>query len=136
MSITEEDLKVAAAKWILKNRGHLIPNFVMESIVSGARFLYETALSEIQQVVDEMEANITPDIITSVSRVLDGETQYTNVFGALETTYQQNSFIRDHFRFVVCLIQLSDTYRVFSLAYMYLRHVGQTSLLYIVQNFL
>ena len=48
MSITEEDLKVAAAKWILKNRGHRIPNSVMESIVSGAKFLYETALSDIQ----------------------------------------------------------------------------------------
>ena len=106
VSITEEDLKVAAAKWILKNReGHRIPNSVMESIVSGAKFLYETALSEIQrQVVDEMkEANITPDTITSVSRVFDGETQYTNVFRGLETTYRQNSFIKDHFRFVVCL---------------------------------
>ena len=106
VSITEEDLKVAAAKWILKNReGHRIPNSVMESIVSGAKFLYETALSEIQrQVVDEMkEANITPDTITSVSRVFDGETQYTNVFRELETTYRQNSFIKDHFRFVVCL---------------------------------
>ena len=106
VSITEEDLKVAAAKWILKNReGHRISNSVMESIVSGAKFLYETALSEIQpQVVDEMkEANITPDTITSVSRVFDGETQYTNVFRGLETTYRQNSFIKDHFRFVVCL---------------------------------
>ena len=88
MSITEEDLKVAAAaKWILKNREGLpIPNSVMESIVSGAKFLYEIALSEIQrQVVDKMkEANITPDTITSVSSVFDGETQYTNVFRGLE----------------------------------------------------
>ena len=61
---------MAAAKWILKNReGHRIPNSVMESIVSGAKFLYETALSEIQQrVVDKIkEANVTPNIITSVS---------------------------------------------------------------------
>ena len=106
VSITEENLKVAAAKWILKNReGHRIPNSVMESIVSGAKFLYETALSEIQQkVTDKMkEANITPDTITSVSSVFDDDTQYTNVFRGLETTYRQNSFIKDHFRFVVCL---------------------------------
>lgn len=104
--VTEENLKEAAAKWILKNReGHRIPNSVMESIVSGAKFLYETALSEVQQqVVDKLkEANVTPDTITSVSSVFDGETQYTNVFKGLETTYRQNSFIKDHFRFVVCL---------------------------------
>ena len=72
MSITEENLKVAAAKWILKNReGHRIPNSVMESIVSEAKFLYETALSHFQQqVVDKMkEAGVTPDTIMSVSSV-------------------------------------------------------------------
>lgn len=80
VSITEENLKVAAAKWILKNReGHRIPNSVMESIVSGAKFLYEAALSQIQQqVVDKMkEASVTPDAIISVSSVFDGETRNT-----------------------------------------------------------
>ena len=112
VSITEENLKVAAAKWILKNReGHRIPNSVMESIVSGAKFLYEAALSQIQQqVVDKMkEAGVTPDAIMSVSSVFDGETQYTNVFRGLETTYRQNSFIKDHFRFVVCLLSSTCT---------------------------
>ena len=83
----------------------------MESIVSGAKFLYEAALSQIQQqVVDKMkEAGVTPDAIMSVSSVFDGETQYTNVFRGLETTYHQNSFIKDHFRFVVCLLSSTCT---------------------------
>ena len=68
--VTEENLKEAAAKWILKNReGHRIPNSVMESIVSGAKFLYETALSEVQQqVVDKLKPTLlqTPLLLCQV----------------------------------------------------------------------
>lgn len=98
-SIAEHDLKVAAAKWIMRNReGHRIPHSVMESIVAGAQSLYEIALSKIQdRVIGRMkETDIASDIISSVSSVFDSETQYTSIFKGLETTYRQNMFIKDN----------------------------------------
>ena len=103
-TISEEGLKVAAAKWILKNReGHRIPHSVMESIVWGADSLYKTALSEIRHRVIRTikETPVGSDVVTSVASVFDSDTQFTSVFKGLETTYRQNAFIKENFRFVV-----------------------------------
>ena len=68
------------------------------------------------RVVDKVkEGNVTPDTIASVSSMFDGEIQYTNVFRVLETTYHQNSFIKDHFRFVVSLIHAVKCYMYYSI---------------------
>lgn len=82
-SITESNLKAAAAKWILKHReAHRIPHSVMESVVSGADFLFKTALSEIQhQVLEKIkETAASTDVLASVSSVFKAKTQYTDIF--------------------------------------------------------
>lgn len=68
----------------IPREGHRIPNSVTESIVSGAKFLYKNNLvrnsaTSIITVNKIKEAGVTPDTITSVSNVFDGETQYTNI---------------------------------------------------------
>ena len=78
-TITEGDLKKAAAKWILRHReAHRIPHSVMESIVSGAKSLYDIALLEVRhQVIQAMkDAHTTADVITSVSSVFDTQSVY------------------------------------------------------------
>ena len=82
----------------------------MESIVTGAKTLYETALLEVRhQVIQKMkEAHATSDTIASVSSVFDTQTQYTCVFKGLETTHKQNAFIKDTFDFVVT-VNLQNT---------------------------
>ena len=110
--ISEEGLKLAAAKWILRNREkHRIPHSVMESIVCGAKSLYETALTEVRhQVIRRIkETPASSDVITSVCSVFDGDTQYTNIFKGLETSHCQNVFIKNNFRFVVCHITKEGT---------------------------
>lgn len=103
-TITEGGLKIAAAKWILRHReAHRIPHSVMESIVSGAKSLYEIGLLEVQhQVIQAMkDAHATADAVASVSAVFDTQTQYTCVFKGLETTHKQNAFIKETFPFIV-----------------------------------
>ena len=103
-TITEGGLKKAAARWILRHReAHRIPHAVMESIVSGAKSLYETALMEVRhQVIQAMkDKHATADTVASVSSVFDTQSQYTCVFKGLETTHKQNTFIKDTFYFVV-----------------------------------
>lgn len=75
----------------------------MESIVSGAKSLYDIALLEVRhQVIQAMkDAHTTADAVTSVSSVFDTQSQYTCVFKGLETTHKQNAFIKGTFSFVV-----------------------------------
>ena len=102
--ITEQSMKNAAAKWILKMReGHRIPQSVMESIVSGASSLFQLALSGLQQTLQSrlLDAQVSTDTSSLVTDCLNCEHQYTRIFQGLETSYKQNSYIRTHFPFVV-----------------------------------
>ena len=104
--ITEQSLKNAAAIWILKMReGHRIPQSVMESVVSGASSLFHLALSGLQQtlLLRLQDAQVSADTSSLVMDCLSCEDQYTRVFQGLETSYKQNSYIKAHFPFVVCL---------------------------------
>ena len=102
--LSEDHLKSAAMKWILKHRGKP-PYSVIELIVSGAAFLMQihVALDGIQSQIESRlkEADISSDIASSVCALLSDKTQYANVFQGLETTYQQNEYIKTNFQFVV-----------------------------------
>ena len=103
--ISEQFIKSAAAKWILKMReGHRIPQSVMESIVSGASSLCNLALSGLRQTLESRleDAKVSADTSSLVMDCLNCENQYTRIFQGLETTHRQNSYIRKHFPFVVC----------------------------------
>ena len=102
--ITEQSMKNAAAKWILKMReGHRIPQSVMESIVSGASSLFQLALSGLQQTLQSrlLDTQVSADTSSLVMDCLNCEHQYTRIFQGLETSYKQNSYICTHFPFVV-----------------------------------
>ena len=104
--MTENQLKSAAAKFILKNsEGHRIPSSVMESIVSGAQSLFQIALDGIRSQVEEQLKNseVSLEVISSVTSHMEDDTQYTKIFKGLETTYRQNKYIKDNFPFVVTL---------------------------------
>ena len=75
----------------------------MESIVTGAASLFHLGLTGIQDQIESKlkEGNVSQDIISSMSIILSSETQYTNVFKGLETTYSQNEYIKANFRYVV-----------------------------------
>ena len=100
--LSEDHLKSAAMKWILKHRGKP-PYSVMELIVSGAAFLMQIALDGIQSQIESRlkEADISSDVVSSVCALLSDKTQYANVFQGLETTYQQNEYVKTNFQFVV-----------------------------------
>ena len=103
VEISENELKTAAAKWILKIReGHRIPYSVMESIVLGASNLYALGLAALSSEVESRmhENSVSEEVIDSVKNVLLGETQYT-IFGGLDSTFKQNEFIKANFGIVV-----------------------------------
>lgn len=102
--ISEYMMKNAAAKWILKMReGHKIPQSVMQSIISGASSLFQLALSGLQQTIQTrlLDAHVSTDVSALVMDSLNSESQYTQVFHGLETSYKQNGYIRANFPFVV-----------------------------------
>ena len=104
MTVSEDQLKLAAARWILKHReGHRIPQSVMESLISGAGSLFKTACTAVHDLVmlKMEEGKASSDLMSSVSGVFSERSQYTEVFKGLETTYLQNKFIEANLPFVV-----------------------------------
>lgn len=102
--VSEDQLKLAAGKWILKIReGHRIPNSTMESIVLGAQSLFQLGLCGIEHSVIRKlrDSNVSPDVISSVTAILSEKNQYTDVYKGLETTHKQNEYIKTNFKYIV-----------------------------------
>lgn len=99
--VTEGQLKLAAAKWILKHReGHRIPHSVMESIVVGVQSLFQLSISRMEHLVLNTMENVSADVVSSVQAIFsDG----AELFKGLSTSYQQNEYIKEKFDFVVRL---------------------------------
>ena len=71
----------------------------MESIVTGAASLLRIGLTGIQAQIESKlnEGHVSQDIISSMFRILSNETQHTDVFKELETTYSQMNTLKQIF---------------------------------------
>lgn len=103
-AVSEEQIKSAAVKWILKHReGHRIPQSVMESIVSGAQSLFRLGTSSMEHLIAKTmkDSNVSADLISSVVAIISDK---SDIFKGLATMYQQNEYIKANFQYLVSTI--------------------------------
>lgn len=98
--VTEDQIKSAVAKWILKSReGHRIPHSVMESIVLGAQSLFELGIASVAHSIAKIlkDKEVSEEVVSSVTTTL---TRF-DVFRGLSSTHLQNEYIKEKFHYVV-----------------------------------
>lgn len=98
--VTEDQLKSAVARWILKCReGHRIPHSVMESVVLGAQSLFELGIACVTHSIAKImkDNEVSEEVVSSVTAAL---TKF-DVFRGLSTTHLQNEYIKEKFHYIV-----------------------------------
>ena len=106
----DEELKRAAAVWLLKTRKlHRIPLSVMDAIILDLQASFHQAFMHIQTCVKLKlrKAAVPESIIQDVSRELSETNAAADIFRGLKTQKQQHTFFVKELKLVVSLVYCS-----------------------------